>query len=251
MSSGVNPVLDVRSLVRTFRVEQRAITVLGGVTFRVAPGEFVGVMGQSGSGKSTLLHVLAGLLPATSGQVILDDREVTALSELERANLRKRHLGYVFQNFNLLPHLTAEENITLPLRIVGENLQRCRHRVDGLLDAMDLVERRRHRPHQLSGGELQRVSIARALVTRPRIVLADEPTGNLSSVHGEEVMALLRKAVNEDGRSVLLVTHNPYDAAQADRVLFLKDGLMDPAWEISQGDVNAAAVLDRLKELGI
>ena len=243
--------LEVRALVRVFRTTEQEIPVLGGVSFAVEKGEFVAVMGQSGSGKSTLLHIIAGLLPATAGQVFLQEQEVTVMPEMGRARLRRQDLGYIFQNFNLMPHLTAEENVLLPLRIARRELNGGRDRVDQLLDAVGLTHRKRHRPHQLSGGELQRVSIARALVSRPDLVLADEPTGNLSSRHGEEVMELLQKSVGEDGCSLLLVTHNPYDAARADRVLFLKDGRLDPAWDLGRGEVNATAVLDRLKELGI
>jgi putative ABC transport system ATP-binding protein len=250
MTASDNP-LEVRSLIRVFRLEDEEISVLEGVTFKVQPGEFVAVMGQSGSGKSTLLHIIAGLLPATAGQVFLKGEEVTALPEAGRARLRRKELGYIFQNFNLMPHLTVEENVTLPLRIAREKTNGTRHRVEELLRAVRLSHRTRHRPHQLSGGELQRVSIARALAARPDVILADEPTGNLSSLHGEEVMHLLRESIGDDERSLLLVTHNPYDAAQADRVLFLKDGRMEPAWELGPGEVNATSVLDRLKELGI
>lgn len=245
------PVLDVRSLTRAFRVGGRELAVLKDVTFTVAPGEFVAVMGQSGSGKSTLLHISAGLLPATSGQVFVDGREMTALDERARAEMRRAAIGYVFQNFNLMPQLTAEENVMLPVRINGRDPHDEKDRIAGLLKQMDLWERRDHGPHQLSGGELQRVSIARALVVEPPLLLADEPTGNLATVAGEEVMGLLRSAVDDDGRSVLMVTHNPYDAARADRVLFLKDGRIDPATELRGEDTDAAAVLDRLKELGI
>ena len=244
------PVLDVRSLNRVFRIGGRELAVLTDVGLTVAKGEFVAVMGQSGSGKSSLLHIVAGLLPATSGQVFVEGREMTALPEGERGLMRRSVIGYVFQNFNLMPQLTASENVMLPLRVNGRDPRAEDGRVETLLKRMELWERRDHAPHQLSGGELQRVSVARALVMDPPLILADEPTGNLATKTGEEVMGLLRAAVDEQERSVLMVTHNPYDAAGADRVLFLKDGRIDPETELS-GDNDAAAVLDRLKELGI
>ena len=244
-------VLRVEGLCRVFRTGEQEIPVLRDVDLAVAPGEFTCVMGQSGSGKSTLLHVIAGLLPATSGRVFMGDTEMTLLPDAEKARLRRRRIGYVFQNFNLMPHLTAEENVTLPLRVAGLDPGEHAARVEMLLGTMDLLQRRRHLPARMSGGELQRTSIARALIARPELVLADEPTGNLSSAQGVTVMDLLREAVDGDGRSVLLVTHNPYDAARADRVLFLKDGRLDPHHELPRGSVDVAAVLDRLQELGI
>jgi len=247
----MNPVLDVQSLIRVFRIGGREISVLREVNLQAVSGEFVAVMGQSGSGKSTLLHIIAGLLPATAGQVFVDGQEMTGLDEQSRAQMRRSTIGYVFQNFNLMPQLSAIENVTLPMRICGKDPETEATRVEHLLQRMDLWERRDHGPHQLSGGELQRLSVARALVVEPPLILADEPTGNLATKAGSEVMGLLRAAVDDDGRSVLMVTHNPYDAAAADRVLFLKDGVIDPAWELSQGEVHATAVLDRLKELGI
>lgn len=245
------PVLEIRSLTRAFRVGDRELHVLRDVDLDVAPASFVAVMGQSGSGKSTLLHITAGLLPATSGQVFVDGHEMTALDETARAEMRRATIGYVFQNFNLMPQLTAMENVMLPLRINGKDPRSEEPRIRGLLERMELWERRDHNPHQMSGGELQRVSIARALVVEPPLILADEPTGNLATASGEEVMRLLRSAVDDDGRSVLMVTHNPYDAARADRVLFLKDGRIDPEMGIEGKGNDAATVLDRLKELGI
>lgn len=247
----MNPLLEIRSLVRVFRTGGREVQVLKDVSFTAARGEFIAVMGQSGSGKSTLLHVISGLLPATAGQVLLDGQDVCSLGERPRAILRRRTVGYVFQNFHLMPQLTAEENVELPLRINRLDLREHAPRVESLLRSMDLWERRTHRPHELSGGELQRVSIARALVVEAPLVLADEPTGNLASRAGQEVMRLLRAAADESGRTILMVTHNPYDAARADRVLFLKDGVIEERAQLGRGEVHANAVLDRLKELGI
>lgn len=247
----MKPTLEVEGLFHGFKLRDEELMVLKDVSFAVGRGEFVSIMGQSGTGKSTLLHIVAGLIPCTSGKVRLGGEDVTRLGETGRARLRRKDLGYVFQNFHLMPHLTAEENVLLPLRIAGDDLQKGRERVRELLERMDVWKRRNHRPNEMSGGELQRVSIARALITGPDLVLADEPTGNLSSQAGEEVMRLLREMAGEEGRAVLLVTHNPYDAARGDRVLFLKDGHVDPAHSLGNGETDASRVLDRLKELGI
>ena len=246
----MDTVLRVRNLYRSFRVEDQELAVLREVDLDLRPGEFVAVMGQSGSGKSSLLHVVAGLLPATSGQVFVTDREVTALPEPEKARLRRAVVGYVFQNFNLMPQLTAQENVELPSRVLGEDPSARAQRVRELMERMDVWKRRLHRPHQLSGGELQRVSVARALVMDPPLLLADEPTGNLASQAGQVVMELLAGAVSPR-RAVLMVTHNPYDAAKAHRVLFLKDGRIDPSHELTGSAVHVDAVLDRLRSLGI
>lgn len=243
--------LEVKELFRAFRMEDAETQVLKDVSFTVQPGEFVAVMGQSGSGKSTLLHIAAGLLPATGGSVTVAGEDVTRLDEQGRAALRRGKVGYVFQNFHLMPQLTAEENVGLPLRVAGVDPGTRREEIEALMTRMDVWKRRDHRPHQMSGGELQRVSIARALVNDPPLLLADEPTGNLASASGEVVMGILREAVADGRRAILMVTHNPYDAARADRVLFLKDGVIDPAMELKGEDLDATRVLDRLKELGI
>lgn len=227
--------------------------VLKDVSLEVEKGEFVTVMGPSGSGKSTLLHILCGLDVPTSGEVFLAGREIAKADEATRTRLRRDHVGFVFQFFNLIPDLTVEENVILPLLIARRDPKSAAERsnVDRLLGAFGLAALRTRLPHALSGGEMQRTSIARALVTGPPLVLADEPTGNLSTKAGEEVIALLRRAQREFGASVLLVTHNPRDAAAGDRVLFLKDGVLASDASLKGPNLDAAHVFRRLEELGI
>jgi putative ABC transport system ATP-binding protein len=198
------------------------VHALRGVSLDVAPSELTAVMGPSGSGKSTLMHVLAGLDRPDGGQVWIGEEELTGLDDAGLTNLRRHRIGFIFQFFNLLPMLTAEENILLPLEIAGR-------RPDGdwyaeLIDKVGLVERRGHRPAELSGGQQQRVAVARALVGRPTVMFADEPTGNLDSTTGAEILQLMRDAVDAFGQTTLMVTHDPHAAAIADRVLFLADG---------------------------
>ena len=195
---------------------------LRGVTLEVPAGQFTAVMGPSGSGKSTLMHLLAGLDRPTSGSVQIGGEEISAMPDRRLTRLRREHIGFVFQSFNLLPTLTAEENVCLPLTIA--RIKPVAHEVEGLLERVGLAERRDHKPSELSGGQQQRVAIARALVTRPTVLFADEPTGNLDSAAGAAVLALLRDAVTADGQTTVMVTHDPRAAATADRVLFLADG---------------------------
>jgi putative ABC transport system ATP-binding protein len=209
----------------------------------VARGELVAVMGPSGSGKSTLMHVLAGLDRPSSGSVEIDGTEITRLGDNDLTKLRRRHIGFVFQFFNLLPMLTAEENIALPLSIAGEPPER--EWLDELLERTGLTDRRKHRPAELSGGQQQRVAIARALVTRPTIVFADEPTGNLDSRTSSEILELLRESVQALGQTTMMVTHEPRAAAIADRILFLGDGLIVK----QNGGSSAAEVVAIMNEL--
>src|SRR5919204_2231575 len=199
-----------------------AVDALRGVSLDVADGRLTAIMGPSGSGKSTLMHILAGLDQPTSGTVRLDGVEITGLSDKRLTRLRREKIGFVFQFFNLLPMLTAEENVVLPLTIAGRKSER--EWVDGLLETFGIAERRAHRPAELSGGQQQRVALPRALVTRPKVVFADEPTGNLDSSSSGEVLELLRHSVDELGQTTLMVTHDPRAAAMADRILFLADG---------------------------
>jgi putative ABC transport system ATP-binding protein len=200
------------------------VDALAGVDFVVEKGEFVAIMGPSGSGKSTLLHLLGGLDKPSDGEVNLAGRRLSILDDKEATLVRRHNVGFVFQFFNLLPTLTAEENVALPLIIDGQNLRKHRERIDSVLELVGLADRARHRPDQLSGGEQQRVSVARALVTEPAIVLADEPTGNLDSKTGMAIMDLLRRSCDELGQTTVVVTHDPRAAAYADRVVFLGDG---------------------------
>jgi len=198
------------------------VDALRGVSLQVPAGQYTAVMGPSGSGKSTLMHLLAGLDRPTEGTVAIGGADITTMSDNALTKLRRDRVGFVFQAFNLLPTLSAEENVLLPSRIAGRKVDR--RALDALLERMGLAERRDHKPSELSGGQQQRVAVARALVTRPTILFADEPTGNLDSRSGAEILSLLREAVDEDGQTILMVTHDPRAAAQADRVLFLADG---------------------------
>jgi len=215
-------VVTAREVKRRFGEGGTAVDALRGVSLDVARGKLTAVMGPSGSGKSTLMHILAGLDRPTSGEVTIDGTSITQLGDNDLTKLRREHIGFVFQFFNLLPMLTAEENVTLPLSIAGEKPEKGW--VDGLLDKIGIADRRTHRPAELSGGQQQRVAIARALVTKPTVVFADEPTGNLDSKTGGEILELLRQAVESTGQTTVMVTHDPRSASIADRILFLADG---------------------------
>lgn len=244
-------VLEARSVFRLRQVDGRDLPIVRDVSFGLRRGEFATIMGPSGSGKSTLLHLLAGLDRPSAGEVRVDGEDLSGGDEEHRAAIRRRKIGFIFQFFHLLPDLTVEENITLPLRILGESPRRHRERVDSLCGLLGVEKLRARQPAALSGGEMQRVSIARALVTQPPLVLADEPTGNLSSKAGEEVIALLRDVCTELEATILLVTHNPRDAAAGDRVLFLHDGALLHQAELNGGPFDVADVFHRLQELGV
>jgi putative ABC transport system ATP-binding protein len=211
-----------RGLTRRYGEGSTAVDALRGVDLDVRAGELVAVMGPSGSGKSTLMHLLAGLDTPTSGTVTIAGTELGKLGDADLTRLRRVHIGFIFQFFNLLPMLDAEENVLLPLSIAGEKPERAW--VEELLSKVGLQARRHHRPSELSGGEQQRVAIARALVTRPTILLADEPTGNLDSKTGGEILDLMRQSVDAYGQTTVMVTHDPRAAAIADRILFIADG---------------------------
>jgi putative ABC transport system ATP-binding protein len=210
------------ALTRSYGDGTAAVQALRGVSLEVPPGQFTAVMGPSGSGKSTLMHLLAGLDSPDSGSVHIGGEDITRMSDKQLTRLRRTHIGFVFQSFNLLPTLSAEENVVLPLAIAGRRPDR--DAVESLLARVGLLDRRGHRPAQLSGGQQQRVAVARALVSAPTVLFADEPTGNLDSAAGAEVLELLRDAVDLDGQTTLMVTHDPRAAATADRVVFLADG---------------------------
>jgi putative ABC transport system ATP-binding protein len=221
MSTNGNVVV-AQDVTRRYGEGEAAVDALRGVTLAVQPAELVAVMGPSGSGKSTLMHLLAALDKPTSGTVTVAGRDVGSLSDGEVTKLRRRNIGFVFQFFNLLPMLTAEENIVLPLSIAGEKPEP--KFFEDLLERVGLTDRRKHRPSELSGGQQQRVAIARALVSQPTVIFADEPTGNLDSVTGGEILELLRASAEELGQTMVMVTHDAQAATIADRVLFLADG---------------------------
>jgi putative ABC transport system ATP-binding protein len=236
-------VVAASNVSRRYGAGDTAVDALRGVSLEVGRGQLVAVMGPSGSGKSTLMHVLAGLDKPTSGTVEIAGTEITTLGDNELTKLRRRHIGFVFQFFNLLPMLTAEENVALPLSIAGEKTDRGW--LDELLEKTGLADRRKHRPSELSGGQQQRVAIARALITRPTIVFADEPTGNLDSRTSGEILELVRESVESLGQTTVMVTHEPRAAAIADRILFLDDGLIVK----QNGGSTAADVLAIMNEL--
>jgi putative ABC transport system ATP-binding protein len=217
-------VVDARDLTRRYGEGATAVDALRGASLAVEAGQLVAVMGPSGSGKSTLMHILAGLDKPTSGTVSVAGTDITSLADGRLTRLRREHIGFVFQFFNLLPMLTAEENVVLPLSIAGEKPDKAW--LDELLETTGLADRRTHRPAELSGGQQQRVAIARALVTRPTIVFADEPTGNLDSKTSGEILELMRASVESYGQTTVMVTHEARASTIADRVLFLADGLI-------------------------
>ncbi|MGY1739096.1 ABC transporter ATP-binding protein [Geodermatophilus sp. SYSU D00684] len=231
-------------LTKVYGSGETSVRALDGVDVTFARGGFTAIMGPSGSGKSTLMHCLAGLDTATSGQVFLGDTELTRLRDDELTRLRRDRIGFVFQAFNLLPVLDARENVVLPMQLAGRRPDPAWF--DAVIARLGLRERLRHRPSELSGGQQQRVAIARALLPRPDVVFADEPTGNLDSRAGAEVLDLLRSSVRETGQTVVMVTHDPTAASYADRVVLLADGR--PAGEIERP--TAASVLEALRGLG-
>jgi putative ABC transport system ATP-binding protein len=237
------PVIAARELTRRYGQGETAVDALRGVSVDVARGELTAVMGSSGSGKSTLMHILAGLDLPTTGSVTIDGADLTTMNDTQLTRLRRRHVGFVFQFFNLLPMLTAEENVLLPLSLAGRKPEDGW--IEELLDKTGLSERRTHRPAELSGGQQQRVAIARALVSQPTVVFADEPTGNLDSRTSDEVLALLRDAVSELGQTTVMVTHDPRAASIADRILFLADGRI--VRELGRAD--AGEILEVLSEV--
>jgi putative ABC transport system ATP-binding protein len=221
----VQSIVSATGVGRRYGEGATAVDALDGVTVGFESGRFHAIMGPSGSGKSTLMHILAGLDRPTSGSVSLDGVALEGLDDAELTRLRRDKLGFVFQFFNLIPVLTAEENIVLPLSIAGREPDR--EWLDRLIRTVELDDRRTHRPSELSGGQQQRVAVARALVSKPAVVFADEPTGNLDSKASEDVLQLLRQAVDEFDQTVVMVTHDPEAAAHADRLVVLRDGKID------------------------
>jgi putative ABC transport system ATP-binding protein len=246
-AAGVQP--GPRAAVRTIDVRKTygrgdaTVHALDGVSVEFAAAAFTAVMGPSGSGKSTLMHVTAGLDTVTSGSVLLGDTDITTLKDKALTALRRDRVGFVFQQFNLVPTLTALENIELPMRLAGRRSDK--EWLTGIIDVVGLGDRLHHRPSELSGGQQQRVAVARALAARPEVVFADEPTGNLDSRSGAEVLSFLRRSVDDTAQTIVMVTHDPVAASYADRVVFLADGqVVDDLFE-----PTAERVLDRMKSL--
>jgi putative ABC transport system ATP-binding protein len=215
-------IVSAQDVTRRYGEGDAAVDALRGVTLSFPPGAFTAIMGPSGSGKSTLMHVLAGLDRPTSGTVTIDGKDITKMDDGQLTRLRRDHVGFVFQFFNLVPVLNAEENLVLPLSIAGRRPER--QWVEQLMQTVGIADRRTHRPAELSGGQQQRVAVARALVSRPAVIFADEPTGNLDSKTSDEVMQLLRRAVDEFGQTVVMVTHDQQAASYSDRRIELVDG---------------------------
>jgi len=236
-------IASARGLTKVYGKGEAEVRALAGVDVDIARGELTAVMGPSGSGKSTFMHCMAGLDRATSGRIVVDGKEIGTMNQRKLTQLRRNHIGFIFQAFNLIPTLTAAENITLPLDIARKPVDRAWF--DEVVDAVGLRDRLSHRPAELSGGQQQRVACARALVSRPSVVFADEPTGNLDSRAAAEVLGFLRRSVDELGQSVVMVTHDPTAASYAHRVLFLADGRLVAELEHPTAD----SVLDVLREL--
>ena len=241
-------ILEASDLWKDYVLGAEVVHALAGLSLTVESGRFVAIMGASGSGKSTLLHLLGGLDVPTGGRIVVEGRDLGSMGDRERTLFRRRRLGIVFQAFNLLPTLTAAENVALPLMVDGQAWSSIEKQTASLLKLVDLEHRREHRPQAMSGGEQQRVAIARALINDPAIVLADEPTGNLDSKHSEEIWRLLGRLARQQGRTVLAVTHEAAVAAYADRVVVLKDGRVVGEFAPPK-EADAALVATRYAEL--
>ena len=228
--------IELKNASKKYRQGGREVYALRDVSLMIKKGEFLSIMGPSGSGKSTLLNLMGGLDQPTSGEVFIDKIPLHGITDNELTLIRRRRVGYIFQFFNLLPLLTAAENVGLPLLLEGTPFSQVRPKAESLLQQVGLGERTEHRPEQLSGGEMQRVAIARALITNPAVLLADEPTGNLDS-HTSEDIFLLLKSLNEEGQTIVMVTHDPKAAAYGNRILTLKDGA--PVQDIAIGEQAA------------
>jgi putative ABC transport system ATP-binding protein len=239
-----HPILEIRGLSKSYAAPGATVQALRGVELSLAPGEFVALMGPSGSGKSTLLQLVAGLDRPTEGEILLDGQRVDMLGEARRAVLRRTHIGFIFQFFNLIGNLTVADNVELPALLAGVSPGEARRRREQLLGELGVKDRAQHVPAQLSGGEQQRVAIARALINRPRLLLADEPTGNLNSQGMIEVTGVLRQ-YHDHGQSILLVSHDARVAASADRVLYMRDGQIYDEARMERSD-DSRSVLSRL-----
>lgn len=244
------PVVHTKALTKIYGDANRQVQALNHVSMEINAGEFVTIMGPSGSGKSTLLYLLGGLETPTSGQVWMNQTDLSTLNDDQLSQLRRQQIGFVFQFFNLIPVLTAQENIAMPLILDGVPHAEAMHRADLALEKVGIGARKLHRPAELSGGEQQRVAVARALVTEPALILGDEPTGNLDTHSGDEVVSLLRNVVDQWGRTLVVVTHDPRVAAHADRIIFLKDGqIVDE--NLLKGQANPDRIREQLSQVAV
>ena len=245
-----SPVAPARAAARAVDARKQygkgdaAVHALAGITFAAEPGKFTAIMGPSGSGKSTLLHCLAGLDSLSSGQVFIGDTDLSTLNDRQLTELRRTKVGFVFQAFNLIPTLSARENMVLPVMLGGDKIDEAWF--DQVVGAVGLADRLKHRPSELSGGQQQRVAVARALASKPEIIFADEPTGNLDSVSGVEILQFMRAAVDQFGQTIVMVTHDPYAAAHADRAVFLADGEIVADLD----DPGADGIIEQIKRIG-
>jgi len=245
------PILEARDVTKRYELGKTTVEALRGVTMAVKPGEFVALMGPSGSGKSTLLQLLGGLDQPTSGSVVFEGADISHLSDAQATKLRRERTGFVFQAFNLIPLLSVRENIELPFTIAGGSKD-ARDRVRQVIELVELGGKEGHRPDQLSAGEQQRVAVARALVTRPSVLLADEPTGNLDYTNSGELLDALWRSCEHGGQTIVLVTHDARAAAYADRVLVIGDGRIEEEIELGRrADHSAAALIARLARVGL
>ncbi len=241
-------VLTVTDLQKHYLSEGEPVRAVDGVSLSVSAGEFITIMGASGSGKSTLLHLIGGLDKPTSGSIVIEGQTISRMGDRELTLFRRRRLGIVFQSYNLLPTLTAVENVMLPAIIEGSDDRKAERRAQELLELVDLGHRKTHRPQAMSGGEQQRVAVARAMMNDPALILADEPTGNLDSKHGEAIWQLLSKLVKDEGRTVIAVTHEPHASAYADRTVNISDGKVVSDLKHSEGN-HAKPAATRYAEL--
>ena len=242
--------IQVENLTKIYGKGETAVTALDNVSLSVEAGEFLAVMGPSGCGKSTLLYLMGGLDRPSGGQVIIKDQDLNKLSDDALTRLRRREIGFVFQFYNLIPVLTATENTAMPILLDGARTSKAKAKAREWLEKVGLGDRLNNRPDQLSGGQQQRVAVARALVAEPELILADEPTGNLDTHSSEEIADLLRQVANQWGRAVVMVTHDPNVAAHADRILFLKDGvIVDETITEPQNGNNSELVTEKMREI--
>jgi len=219
--------IEGQSIVKQYRVGTVDTPVLRNISLKITRGEFVSIMGPSGSGKSTLLYILSGLDMPTKGRVLLNGRNISGMDDAKKSIMRRRNIGFVFQFYNLIPNLNVEENIMLPVLLDGKDMKEHRRKLNDILTVVGLSERRKHTPRELSGGQQQRVAIARALINNPDIIFADEPTGNLDSKSGTEILALLREINREQGKTILMVTHSEDAAQYGNRMVYVRDGVVE------------------------